>query len=170
MLKSIVTVAFLATAGLGLAACSAATDDVATSDTEGQDEELVNSMCGGFAGIQCPAGYECKLAGNYPDAAGTCRKLKYEGKTCGGFVVNPPTCPKGYECVHDPKTNPDLPGKCHKTTACVQKVMCMSNAHFDTSLCQCVPNASCLTLTCTKGYHCEMKGINGGAVPACIKN
>src|SRR6266480_3075801 len=29
-------------------------------------------FCGGIAGIQCPAGYFCKLAGNYPDAGGTC--------------------------------------------------------------------------------------------------
>lgn len=33
-------------------------------------------FCGGIAAgqFQCPAGYTCKLAGNYPDAGGTCAK------------------------------------------------------------------------------------------------
>lgn len=29
---------------------------------------------------------------------------------------------------------------------------------------------SCFAITCASGTHCEMKGINGGAIPACIKN
>ena len=29
-------------------------------------------FCGGIAGLTCPAGYSCKLDGNYPDAGGTC--------------------------------------------------------------------------------------------------
>ncbi len=29
---------------------------------------------------------------------------------------------------------------------------------------------SCATVRCAQGTHCEMKGINGGAVPACIQN
>jgi hypothetical protein len=29
---------------------------------------------------------------------------------------------------------------------------------------------TCATVRCMAGYHCEMKGINGGAVPACIKD
>jgi hypothetical protein len=31
-------------------------------------------FCGGIAGKTCPAGYHCKLDGNYPDAGGTCVK------------------------------------------------------------------------------------------------
>ncbi len=34
-------------------------------------EEL---FCGGFAGTQCPSGYECVTEGDYPDASGTCVK------------------------------------------------------------------------------------------------
>ncbi len=43
-------------------------------------------MCGGIAGIQCPAGYKCKLAGSYPDAGGTCYPIvcKYNGK---GYIA-----------------------------------------------------------------------------------
>ena len=33
-----------------------------------------DTMCGGFAGVICPTGYECKLDGDYPDAAGKCAK------------------------------------------------------------------------------------------------
>lgn len=29
-------------------------------------------FCGGFGGILCPEGYECKLDGDYPDAGGIC--------------------------------------------------------------------------------------------------
>jgi predicted secreted protein len=29
---------------------------------------------------------------------------------------------------------------------------------------------TCANVKCASGTHCEMKGINGGAVPACIKN
>jgi len=29
---------------------------------------------------------------------------------------------------------------------------------------------TCATVRCAEGMHCEMKGINGGAVPACIQN
>jgi hypothetical protein len=29
-------------------------------------------MCGGIAGIICPAGFTCKMSGDYPDASGTC--------------------------------------------------------------------------------------------------
>ncbi|MFH0979473.1 MAG: hypothetical protein V1803_00820 [Candidatus Roizmanbacteria bacterium] len=31
-------------------------------------------FCGGFAGVECPEGYECQLEGSYPDAGGTCVK------------------------------------------------------------------------------------------------
>ncbi len=27
---------------------------------------------------------------------------------------------------------------------------------------------TCATVDCASGYHCEMKGINGGSVPACV--
>jgi hypothetical protein len=167
----LVAVALFSFAALAIGGCSAATDeDVAGSDVDGQDEELKNSTCGGFAGIACPDGYECQLAGNYPDASGTCHKLRYEGKVCGGFVKNPPTCPKGYSCILDGKT-PDMPGHCHKDPkVCVQNVMCMSNAHWDGTLCKCVTNVTCKTLTCSKGYHCETKGLNGGSTAVCIKN
>lgn len=29
---------------------------------------------------------------------------------------------------------------------------------------------TCANVKCASGTHCEMKGINGGAVPACMKN
>ncbi len=34
----------------------------------------MSQFCGGIAGIQCPAGYTCKLDGNYPDTGGVCVK------------------------------------------------------------------------------------------------
>ena len=29
---------------------------------------------------------------------------------------------------------------------------------------------TCADLSCGMGHHCEMKGINGGAIPVCIKD
>jgi len=166
MFKKLFAVAFVSFSGLSLAACASSADGF--DGTASTDEEIISgSMCGGFAGIQCPQGYDCKLAGNYPDASGTCRKSKSEGKMCGGIAAI--ACPQGYSCQLA-GNYPDAAGKCHKDVACVQKVMCMSNAHFDTSLCQCVTNVTCSNLKCASGYHCEMKGINGGAIAACIKN
>ena len=36
--------------------------------------ESAKQFCGGIAGVECPAGYRCKLDGNYPDAGGICVK------------------------------------------------------------------------------------------------
>jgi hypothetical protein len=38
-------------------------------DTAGE-----GSFCGGFAGVECPPGYSCVMAGSYPDAGGSCVK------------------------------------------------------------------------------------------------
>ena len=32
------------------------------------------------------------------------------------------------------------------------------------------PPKDCSEQKCDSGYHCEMKGINGGSIPACIKD
>ncbi len=48
--------------------------------------------------------------------------------------------------------------------------MCTLSSHWDSTLCQCVSNVTCKTLTCSSGYHCEMKGLNGGSTATCIKN
>jgi len=161
--------------GFGLVAstvivgCAGANSGEVTGDQSADtaDEELSNSICGGIAGIKCPTGYDCKLSGNYPDAAGKCVKARGEGAFCGGFAGIP--CAKGYECQL--KGNyPDAGGTCHKKGVCVQNVLCTLDAHFDSQLCQCVQNVTCKTLTCAKGYHCEMKGINGGSIGVCLKN
>jgi hypothetical protein len=36
-----------------------------------------DKMCGGIAGLQCPAGQKCLLDGNYPDASGKCVPNNY---------------------------------------------------------------------------------------------
>lgn len=42
-------------------------------DTTSIDSGL-GKFCGGIAGVTCPAGYRCKLDGDYPDAGGKCVK------------------------------------------------------------------------------------------------
>lgn len=37
-------------------------------------EKAEGSFCGGFAGVICPDGYNCKYDDNYPDASGICIK------------------------------------------------------------------------------------------------
>lgn len=39
-----------------------------------QNVDPEGKFCGGFAGIICPKGYECKYDGDYPDASGICIK------------------------------------------------------------------------------------------------
>lgn len=34
--------------------------------------DTTSQFCGGVAGLTCPAGFECILEGNFPDAGGTC--------------------------------------------------------------------------------------------------
>jgi hypothetical protein len=65
------------------------------------------------------------------------------GKMCGGIAGFP--CPSGYTCKLD-GSYPDAAGKCVKKAP------------------------TCATAKCPAGTHCEMKGINGGAIPVCIKN
>jgi hypothetical protein len=81
-----------------------------------------------------------------------------KGQECGGFVANPKTCPKGYECIAG--SIPDLPGHCKK-----EKGGGSSSGGSTTN-----DGPTCVTLTCEQGYHCEEKGINGGDVATCIKN
>jgi hypothetical protein len=84
------TAAFSVLGLLALAACAGQASDDGTDDgTTGDDQEIVKSegkKCGGFAGIQCPAGSNCKLKGNFPDAPGVCQKPKAGdvGALCGG--------------------------------------------------------------------------------------
>jgi uncharacterized RDD family membrane protein YckC len=39
-------------------------------------DPFTGMMCGGIAGIECPTGYNCEMADNYPDAAGICVKTE----------------------------------------------------------------------------------------------
>jgi hypothetical protein len=123
-------------------------------------------FCGGIANLQCPSGFDCKLAGNFPDAGGKCQKAVVEGQFCGGIANL--QCPTGFNCKLAGNF-PDAGGKCEKAL-CVQRVMCAQTGHFDQATCSCVPNVTCASVRCISGTHCVMRGINGGAVPVCIRN
>ena len=58
--------------------------------------------CGGIAGTLCQEGLQCILAGDYPDAIGTCRK------PCGPIPDG--DCPFGYACNQD--RNFEVPNAC----------------------------------------------------------
>ena len=51
-------------------------------------------LCGTKRGLHCPNGYQCKLEGNYPDAAGTC-------------IKNDSITPQQKACTEDAKQCPD---------------------------------------------------------------
>jgi len=65
-----------------------------------------------------------------------------KAKLCGGIAGL--ACPKGYYCQLD-GDYPDAAGKCVKTQTCAN-------------------------VKCGWGLHCEMKGINGGAIPVCLND
>jgi hypothetical protein len=69
-----------------------------------------------------------------------CEMVAITDIQCGGFVMNPHTCPPGYDCLSGPTIgrNPDLPGECAPHT-CVQNQMCVQGDHWDSTLCKCVP-------------------------------
>ena len=99
---------------LALAACAGqTTDDPASDDgTLGDDQEVIKSegkMCGGFAGIRCPAGSNCKLKGNFPDASGTCQKpvTGAVGAVCGG--IGKLACKAGLVCKFATFSGPGMP-------------------------------------------------------------
>lgn len=52
------------------------TKELATCLKENDESGSNSQFCGGIAGKSCPEGYTCKLDGNYPDAGGTCIKIR----------------------------------------------------------------------------------------------
>jgi hypothetical protein len=167
----------LAVGVMAMMGCGGSDDEVTPEDQAAldgkEDSAKKTKTCGGFAGIQCPAGYTCKLNGDYPDASGkcvvtpkqTCANVKCASGThcemkginggsipvcikddmfCGGFAGI--TCPAGYTCELD-GTYPDAGGTCVVA-----------------------PKQTCANVKCASGTHCEMKGINGGSIPVCIKD
>jgi hypothetical protein len=136
-----------------LAACAGA-DGSQVADTSDDNVEAIKVACGGIAGIQCPAKYDCVIKSNHPDAMGTCEKRK--------------VCIQNVMCAKNGHFDHDL-CKCVPNT-CVQTQACMKDSHWDSVTCGCVADVSCKTLTCVKNYHCEEKGINGGTIPVCIHN
>jgi hypothetical protein len=155
-------VAAAAVASVFVAACSASTADPSGGDTG--DEQDVSSLqhCGGIAGLQCASGKTCiddptdscdPNAGG-ADCGGVCVNLA-TAKKCGGFAGL--TCSSSSTCVDDPtdscdpsKGGADCMGVCVKGKAPATQ--------------------SCANVRCSAGTHCEMKGINGGAIPVCIQD
>ena len=104
-MKSIFFTLFL----IGLIFLSACTQKVSNDRIKNEGE-----MCGGIAGFMCEEGLNCKLEGNYPDAAGIC--VKEEAKAdcpmisqpspnfCPNGTIKPnydvkKTCIMGYKCI-----------------------------------------------------------------------
>ena len=143
-----------ALSALTLAACAGADGSQIATDTTDDNVEAIKVACGGIAGIQCPAKYECVITAKHPDAMGTCQKAK--------------VCVQNVMCTKDDHFDHTL-CKC-VPNQCIQNKMCIKDSHWDSITCGCVADVSCKTLTCKTSYHCEEKGINGGTIPVCIHN
>lgn len=131
----------LVLAASALPACSGAAADDGSDESQSADE--LRAACGGIANLQCAAGKRCVLSSNMPDAMGHCYK------ECGGIAGL--TCPASQSCVLD-GNYPDAMGVCHPSPPPPP------------------PTLTCATVDCMPGYHCEEKGINGGAVPVCLRD
>ena len=173
-------------------ACAASTsdDDTTTTgnDPSGDSDLRGVKRCGGFAGLTCSAGLtcvddpidSCDPSNGGADCGGICVNVK-TAKTCGGIAGI--QCAAGLTCVDNPadgcdpdKGGADCGGICIKAACDARLALtttCKAGTAFDTQQCKCVAQEAkitCANLRCSSGYHCEMKGINGGSVAACIKD
>ncbi len=138
---------------------------------DGKEDSLSKAkICGGIAGLTCPAGQTCVLAGEYPDASGKCVKTS---QTCANVK-----CAKGTHCEMKGINGGAVPVCLKDTAATCAVVLCAPGTHCEMKginggaipVCIQDPTQTCANVKCAQGTHCEMKGINGGAVPACIKD
>jgi hypothetical protein len=115
------------------------------------------ASCKGYCGKQAPAG--CWCDDKCKDYGDCCLDKEAEcDKTCESL---------GGTCL--PLTYPM--GKCKANeTADTTAGLCGGALGQSTTCCRPGPTQTCADLTCPTGYHCEMKGINGGSVPVCIKD
>ena len=146
---------------------------------------LILSACGG---IEDPAPERgVRAATGKADMPGSCKGF------CGGQSADGCYCDsqcetygdccadKADECDVTPKTCEDLGGYCLPLTYPMGQCKPNETPDATAGLCGgplgqsttcCLPGQTqtCEDITCEPGYHCEMKGINGGAVPVCIKD
>jgi hypothetical protein len=100
--------------------------------------------------------------------SGSCQMVAIDKIACGGFTMNPHSCPTGFDC-HLPANIPDAPGKCEAKPQCVQNIMCMRTSHWDKNQCACVANPSCggfAGLACPSGYASCIDNPSDGCDPA----
>lgn len=138
------------------------------------------------ANMKCAAGYHCddtivdgKVVGCVPDKdpAACAAMLCAPGYHCDDTIIGG----KVVGCVPDKaQTCADLGGSCLPLTypmgACAADEIADDSAGLcppllgSTTTC-CRKDPGCAALNCGAGYHCELKGLNGGSpVPVCIKN
>ena len=111
-----------------------------------------------------------------------CELIEPTAMACGGFVINPHSCPDGFSC--QASQIPDAPGRCVADPAgqmcggimglsCPTGYDCVLDGSYPDAGGKCekvAPLTKCATVRCSAGFHCEEKGLNGVTVGACIKN
>lgn len=86
-------------------------------------------------------------------AVGAAGAQKFTWKTNSKFALGVHTVKLEYRRSFEPASTP--PAKTFTFTVNVKEAQ---------------PNITCANVRCAGGTHCEMKGINGGAIPVCIKD
>ena len=93
----------------------------------------------------------------------------HEPVTCGGIAARP--CPGGGRCVDDPSDSCDPRtggADCGGVCSCIETVLCVQGAHFDSSpaVCACVANVgACAQVRCAAGTHCVERGASASCQP-----
>lgn len=155
-----IAVVLVAALALILSACGGIEDQapergVRTATGKADLPGSCKGFCGGQSADGCYCDDQCETYGDCcADKTTECADPKKCGDL-GGYCL-PLTYPMG-QCKPG-ETADSTPGLCggplgQSTTCCVP-----------------VQPQTCADLTCEPGYHCEMKGINGGAIPVCIKD
>jgi hypothetical protein len=106
--------------------------------------------------ILCTAAVDNRVA-ECSNTTHHCKMVQPQNVRCGGFVRNPHSCPKGWEC--DFPGVPDVPGYCIESApqSCVDNVFCKLGSHWDSKACKCVdnaPNPNDACGGCAAGTYC----------------
>jgi hypothetical protein len=130
---------------LALVACSSQSEEPAVQTYS----QALATQCGGIAGFPCPAGQQCIIHDNYPDAMGVCvgRPAGSGPVDCSLVLCMAVACQDGWERIYTPndccgrcvpaKKSTSDEGRCQTVADCsdLPHIMCVGAWSCDAGYC-----------------------------------